>query len=81
MNAAGAAGDHFHVIEPEAQQHGLLQPLIDLPGAVFQLLGDANRALVEQVQSRLDGIAHRAFGVEADLGARLEGVFNGLGEI
>src|SRR5436190_2613498 len=50
------AGDEAHVIEPEGQQDGLLKPLIYNPcSAVF--LGHTGLALVEEVESRGDGVA------------------------
>ena len=70
-----------HVVEPERQQHGLLEPLVDGPGAVAALLGDARLAAVEQVERRLDRFAHRTLGRRPDVVALLEGVVDGLGEI
>ena len=31
---AVAAGDHFHVVEPEGQKHRLFQPLVHSPAAI-----------------------------------------------
>src|SRR5262249_47052482 len=60
--------------------HCLLEPLVHAPGAVRLLLGDARLATVEQVERRLDGIAHWALGRRADVVARLERVVDRLGE-
>ena len=78
---AGSARDHAHVVEAERQQHGLLQPLVDLPAAVGLALGDARLAGVEQVERGLDRLAHRALGLGADVVARLEGLVDGLGKL
>src|SRR5450759_3607335 len=78
---AGAARDHAHIVEPERQQHGLLQPLIDLPAAVGLALGHARLAAVEQSKRGIDGLAHRALGLRADFVAALEGVVDNLGKL
>ena len=44
---AGTAGNHAHVIEAERQQHGLLEPLIDMPLTVRLALGDARLAGIQ----------------------------------
>ena len=69
----GPALDHAQRIEPERQQHGLLQPLVDAPAAV-DLLGDPEPAGVEPGQRRLDRILDRAAGIDLDPAALLEGV-------
>ena len=79
--AAGGAGHRRVVAQPERQQHGFLQPLVDGPCAVAAALGDARLAAVEQVERGLDRLAHRAFGGGRDVVALLEGVVDGLGEI
>src|SRR5262249_41994466 len=57
---AGTAPDHFHVVEPERQQHRLLEPLVHAPRIVRLLLGDARLTTVEQLERRLDRLADRA---------------------
>ena len=75
---ARRAFDQLHVVEPEGQQHGLLQPLMHMPlAAVF--LGDAQRAGVEILQRRLDRVAHLALGIRADAVARLPGIVDRCG--
>ena len=49
----------LHVVQAEGQQHRLLQPLIDDPGAVA-LLGHPHLAGIEQVERRLHRIADLA---------------------
>ena len=51
------------VVEPERQQHRLLEPLVDAPAARAVGLGDARRARIEQRQRAIDRLAHRAAGV------------------
>ena len=46
----------FHVLETEAEEHGLLCPLVDVPSAVIHALGDANPAFVQRCQGTLDGV-------------------------
>jgi hypothetical protein len=71
--AREAGVDGLVVVEPERQQHGLLQPLIDLPLAVL-LFGDARLATVEQRDRLFHGIADlRGRALRAELGAALEG--------
>ena len=48
-----------HVVEPEGEEHGLLQPLMDPPFPVG-LLGDAGLAVVEHPQGGLDRLADGA---------------------
>src|SRR5690606_33890069 len=69
------------VIEPEAQQYRLLQPLVDLPAAVGLLLGDPGGAVVEQPQRLVYRLSNLALGRDADLGSRLEGLVNALREV
>ncbi len=64
---AGRAGDDLHVVEAEGQQHGLLQPLMHLPFAA-DLLGDAQRAVVQAFQRGFHGVALRAFAGDAQAG-------------
>ena len=78
---AGRAGDHAHVVEPERQQHGLFQPLIDLPGAAWLPLGHARLAAIEQFKRRIDRLAHSASGLRPDLVAALEGLVDDLGKL
>ena len=47
---AGTARDHAHVVEPEREQHRLLEPLVDAPVAVAGALGHARLAAVEEVE-------------------------------
>ena len=77
---AGAALDDLHRVEPEGQQHRLLQPLVDLPLAVGLALGDAGGAAVEQVERRLDGVARFAACRGRNRVALLEGLLDGLFE-
>ena len=77
----GPPPNDAHVVEPEREQHRLLEPLVDPPVAVRALLGDARLAAVEQVERRLDRLAHRALGGRADAVALLESVVDGLGEL
>src|SRR4051794_36821 len=44
------AGNRAHVVEPERQQNGLLEPLIDVPLTARLALRHARLALVEQVE-------------------------------
>ena len=81
VRAAGGARDRAHVVEAEREQHGLLEPLVDLPLAVALLLGDARFALVEQFECGVDRLAHRAFGGRAHVVALLEGVVDDLGKV
>jgi hypothetical protein len=59
-SARGALLDDRIVVEPERQQHRLLEPLVDLPAARAVGLGDARLAAVEQLERRLDRLAHSA---------------------
>ena len=60
------------------QQHGLLQPLVDLPVAVAPLFGDAGLAAVEQLQRLArPPRAPRPWCCEIDLGPRLPGGVDG----
>src|SRR3546814_20121832 len=64
--AAGAAFDQFHVVQAEGQQHGLFEPLIDLPRPVGVALGDPVAAIVKPRQRTLDRTAERGVGKECD---------------
>ncbi len=55
--ALRAAGLHFHVLDPEPQQNGLLGPLVHMPCAVRLTFRDTQRALVQRLQRCLDGVA------------------------
>src|SRR3546814_16985399 len=57
--AAGAAFDQFHVVQAEGQQHGLFEPLIDLPRPVGVALGDAVAAIVKPRPRTLNRLPHR----------------------
>src|SRR5262249_55875414 len=78
---ARTAGNDAHVIEAERQQDRLLEPLIDLPSSVRLPFGDARLATVEQIERRLDGVAHRAFGRGADAFASFKRIVDDLGEL
>src|SRR5258706_14485852 len=78
---AGSALEHSHVVEPERQQHSLFQPLIDLPTPIGLALGNAQLALVQQVERALHGLADRAFGLGRDGVALLERGIDGAGRI
>jgi hypothetical protein len=58
---AGPALDDGHVVQPEREQHRLLEPLIDLPAPVACRFS-ATRALPESSRSSAvcDRLAHRA---------------------
>ena len=58
---AGAAGNQFHVVEAEGQQHRLLQPLVHGP-ARRPLLGHAQGAGVQGVNGVLDSLTHLGIG-------------------
>jgi len=75
-----AARDLDHVVEPERQQHRLFEPLLDLP-ATGGLFGDAQPALIEPVEGRLDRVAHSATGRRSEPFAVLPGGIDGRGEI
>jgi hypothetical protein len=77
---AGAARDDAHVVEAERQQHRLLEPLVDPPGAVGGFLRDTGGAAVQEIERRLDRFADRTFGRRTDLVATLERRFDGLRE-
>ena len=68
------------VVEPERQQHGLLQPLVDDDLAALSLR-DPHGALVERIERRIDGVARLALGRGVDLVARLPGGFDGFLEV
>src|SRR5258707_6463306 len=68
------------VVEPERQQHRLLEPLVYLPFAAGVTLGNACNATVEQVERRFNRFAHGAFGGRPDAVARLESVVDGFGK-
>ncbi len=76
MRAARPAGDLAHVVEAEGEQHRLLEPLLDLPGTAV-LAGDAQLAIVERGQRRLDSVAHFALGGGGNAVARLPGSVDG----
>ncbi len=63
---ARSASDEFHRIEAEGEEHRLLEPLVDRPGAVLTAFSDAYLAAVEQVQRRFHGVANRAAGAGVD---------------
>src|SRR5690606_20979163 len=56
------------VVEAEREEHGLFEPLIDLP-SVTHRLGDARLAAVEQVQRFVDGLAGFALRCGGKIGA------------
>jgi hypothetical protein len=60
---------------------GLFQPLIDPPGSIRLLLGDARGARIHQLERLLNRSADRAGGRGRNAVALLEGIVNGLGEI
>ena len=53
---ARAAGNQFHIVQPERQEDGLLEPLVHLPRAV-DLLGDACGTTVELRERGLHSFA------------------------
>ena len=53
--AGAAVTDRFVVVDPEIQQHGLLEPFVDDPAAVAGF-GDAQFAGVEAADAMLDGL-------------------------
>jgi len=59
IKAAEAAVHELVVLQPEGQQHGLLQPFVDLPAAAGQGFGDAALALFQQRQRLLDRATDR----------------------
>ena len=61
VRAARAAGDRLHRVEPEGQQHRLLEPLVDDPLAA-DLFGDPRVAAVEHGDRGIDRLADLAFG-------------------
>src|SRR5690606_24096084 len=65
------AGDGRHVVEPERQQHRLLEPLVDRPLA-GDLLGHPRLAAVEEFKRAVDRIADLAAGRARDLVTLLE---------
>ena len=75
-DVARPALDDLHRVEPERQQHRLLQPLVDGPAAVGLPFGDARLAAVEQVERGLDRLAHLAARRRRDLVALVEGLFD-----
>src|SRR5690606_27065893 len=80
VEPGGAAGalDHRIVVEAEAEQHRLLQPLVHRPLARRLALGDAGPAAVEQSQRLGHRLAHLAGGARIDLGTGLPGGVDGL---
>ena len=62
---AGPTRYRDRIGEPEGQQHRFLEPLIDVPFAVV-FFGDAQRARIECIERRADGIAQIAFGLRRD---------------
>ncbi len=64
------------VVQAEAEQHGLLQPLMSRPDTVPAASGDAGLAGIQQGQGLFDGLAHLALGRRRDVGARLPGGFD-----
>ena len=82
--AAGAAGDRRHVVEAKRKEHGLLQPLVDMPGLgagrVAEAFGDTERAGVEQAERLVDSRAHVALGFGGDRGTIAEGRLDDGGE-
>src|SRR5262249_39545901 len=79
--SAGPAGDHAHVVESEREQHRLFEPLVDPPIAVGSALGDARDAAIEQIERRLDGLAHRPLCRWSDAVALLESFVDGFGKL
>src|SRR5690606_12042031 len=79
--AARTALDECHVVEPEAQEHRLLQPLVDAPAAVGLLLRHPRLAAVEEPERLLHRLPHRTGRIEADFGALLEGLLDGAGKV
>src|SRR5690606_20082959 len=74
----GAARHGLVVGQPERNQYGLLDPLVDGPLAVA-LLGHAQRARIQPGDDPGDGIAHFARrGGRGEVGTRLEGVVDDL---
>ena len=53
-----AALHHAVVVEPEAQQHCLLEPLVDRPAALAVRFRHAAGAAVEHAQRRFHRLAH-----------------------
>jgi len=73
------AGNQSHVAQPEGQQDGLFQPLVDDPGAV-PLLRHARLAFVQKVERGLDGVTDGAAGGAADAVAGVPGGIDRLGK-
>ena len=69
-------GIEIGVIQPEGEQHRLLQPLMRVPFAVA-LLGDAERAAVEPIERRLHRVAGLALGRAVDALALVPGGVDG----
>ncbi len=66
--------------EAKGQQHGLLEPLIDLPPADSVRLGDARRSGIEHRERLCDGPSH--FAVRGiDFGAAFPSVVDDGGEL
>jgi len=55
--ALGAARLQLHVLQPEAEQHRLLGPLVHVPFAAFLPLGHPEPAPVKRAQRFLYGLA------------------------
>ena len=76
--AGVAVFDGDVVVDAEGEQYRFFQPFVDVPATPGRF-GDAHRAAFEGVQRFVDGGKQRGFGVgRGDVGAVLEGVFDGL---
>jgi hypothetical protein len=73
---AGAAVHRHRIVQPERQQHRLLQPLVH-PPAIGHGLGDPRPAPVQQGECRADRFAHRTTGGGTDPFALLPGGIDG----
>src|SRR5207253_11504011 len=71
---AGTARDDGYVIEAKRQQHRLLEPLVDAPGAARLSLRAAGRTTVEQIERGVYRVAHGTLGRGTDAVALAQGV-------
>ena len=78
---ADAAFDEAIGVQAEGEQHGLFQPLVHDPVAVFAgTLGHAHLAAVEQLQRGIHGFADIASGRGGEAGAVLPGSIDHFGQ-
>ena len=81
LRATRPAGNGFHVVEAEREQHGLFEPLIDHPFPVSTFFRHARLSRIEQCERLVDCIAHLTGRLVIDGFAGFECGIDGCGKL